>query len=376
VQLLLVEEQQQFEQICAAFSQCDVLAIDTEFVRTRTYYPNLGLIQVCDGKQLVLIDPVSVKNLDSFWQILANEKIIKVLHAFSEDLEVFQSCSPLKPCNMIDTQVCMGFLGFGISMGYAAMIEHFSGITLDKSESRTNWLKRPLTEKQIEYAAADVDHLFQWYPKIIKLLEEKNLKDIAIEESQRLIDKKFTATDETQLYLQVKGSWKLDSEQLNRLQFLANWRYQQAIKRNLPLSFVAKDHTLLLLAERNPTNVGAMANIEGIEILDVRHQGKALLAVLQKASKASAENYPDKIIRIDQVPGYKKLFAKIKKILQQEAEKLTIPMEMVASKKQINQLLSWHLKINGASFSVSEIDLLQGWRGQYFSKQLNESLQE
>jgi ribonuclease D len=98
--------------------------------------------------------------------------------------------------------------------------------------------------------------------------------------------------------------------------------------------------------------------------------------VLQKASKASAENYPDKIIRIDQVPGYKKLFAKIKKILQQEAEKLTIPMEMVASKKQINQLLSWHLKINGASFSVSEIDLLQGWRGQYFSKQLNESLQE
>ena len=158
---IYVENAQQLHQICQSYSQAPVLAIDTEFVRTRTLYAKLGLIQINDGKTLALIDPVAITDLTPVWQLMENPNIEKVLHACSEDLEVFLTAGNCRPVNLIDSQIIMAFLGHGLSMGYAAMIAHYTDIELDKSESRTDWMKRPLTEKQLKYAQADVEHLFK-----------------------------------------------------------------------------------------------------------------------------------------------------------------------------------------------------------------------
>ncbi len=215
MQYQLIEDQHSLNQLCQKLARAKVLAIDTEFVRTRTLYAKLGLLQVCDGEQLALIDPLVITDLSPFWQLLTDAKITKVLHACSEDLEVFLTAGDCKPVNVIDSQIMMSFLGHGLSLGYAAMVKHFTDIELDKSESRTDWTKRPLTQKQLAYASADVDHLFTIYPTLLAQLTETGFLSYAQQETQAMIDKKFTPLDESEMYRNIKMSWRLNPKQLN-----------------------------------------------------------------------------------------------------------------------------------------------------------------
>jgi len=366
----LIEDQQSLNLLCEQLVKAKVLAIDTEFVRTRTLYAKLGLLQVCDGEQLALIDPLAIDDLSPFWQLLTDVNITKVLHACSEDLEVFLTAGNCKPVNLIDSQIMMSFLGHGLSLGYAAMVKHYTDIELDKSESRTDWTKRPLTEKQLAYASADVDHLFTIFPKLLAELTETGFLAFAKLETQNMIDKKFTPVDENELYLNIKMSWRLNPKQLNTLRYLAIWRFEQAKKRDLPIGFVAKDQTLMALAQSNPASIGAMQNLEGVDALDIRHKGKAMLVVLAKADTAAISDYPEKINRLDEYPGYKQIFKKVKAFLVLAGERNGLTIENVASKKQINQFLTWQFDINGARDSAIRVELLSTWRNDLFGQPL------
>ena len=359
---IYVEDAQQLNLICQSYAQAELLAIDTEFVRTRTLYPKLGLIQINDGKTLALIDPVALPDLTPFWQLMENPNIVKVLHACSEDLEVFLTAGNCRPVNLIDSQIIMAFLGHGLSLGYAAMIAHYTGIELDKSESRTDWMKRPLTEKQLEYAQADVEHLFNILPKLMAEIEQSGWLAAAQQESELMIERKFTAIDESQMYKNIKMAWRLNPQQLYRLQQLATWRYQQAKQKDRPIGFIAKDHTLMALAQHNPDNVGAMARIEGVEQLDIRHKGRAMLFVLKQAEQQANAELPAQIIRLDEYPGYKQNFKKVKSFIALVGTEAELLIENLASKKQINQFLSWYFKLNGAENNVHLVDIMQGWR--------------
>jgi len=368
----LIEDQHSLNQLCEQLAKAKILAIDTEFVRTRTLYAKLGLLQVCDGEHLALIDPLVIDDLSPFWQLLADANITKVLHACSEDLEVFLTAGNCKPVNLIDSQIMMSFLGHGLSLGYAAMVKHFTDIELDKSESRTDWTKRPLTEKQLAYASADVDHLFTIYPKLLAELTETGFLAYAQQETQTMIEKKFTPIDENEIYRNIKMNWRLNPKQLNSLKYLASWRYQQAQKRDLPIGFIAKDHTLMALAQSNPANVSAMLSLEGAEELDIRHKGKAMLAVLAQADKTAISEYPKSISRLDEYPGYKQIFKKVKAFLVLLSERNGLAIENVASKKQINQFLTWQFDLNDARNSTSNIELLSHWRKDLFGEVLLE----
>ena len=367
---IYVETSEQLHQVCQRYTQAPVLAIDTEFVRTRTLYPKLGLIQINDGKTLALIDPVALPDLSPFWQLLESPSIQKVLHACSEDLEVFLTAGNCRPVNLIDSQIIMSFLGHGLSTGYAAMIAHYTNIELDKSESRTDWMKRPLTTKQLNYAAADVEHLFNVLPQVMADIEKSGWLAAAQEESDIMVERKFTPIDVSQLYLNIKMAWRLNSLQLYRLQQLAIWRYQQAKKRDLPISFVAKDQTIIGVAQTLPKNVGVMANIEGVDVLDVRHKGKAMLAVLKQAEQVNEEQYPNKIKRLDECPDYKQTFKKVKIFIASIAKEHEQQVENFASKKQINQFLSWYYQLNAESQDVNKVDVLRDWRFTFFGEKL------
>ncbi|MFD2166009.1 ribonuclease D [Thalassotalea euphylliae] len=356
--------------LCDSLSQSPVLAIDTEFVRTRTLYPKLGLLQICNGEHIALVDPIEVDDLAPFWALLSNEKIVKVLHACSEDLEVFLHAGNCKPVNLLDSQLVMTFLGHGLSLGYAAMVKHYLDIELDKSESRTDWTKRPLSEKQKEYAKADVSHLFAIYPKLIADIEAQGWLSAAQQESQMMIERKFTAIDEQNLYRNIKMAWKLNPKQLNVLRHLAIWRYERAKFKNQPLSFIAKDPTLMLAAQFMPRNVGGLAHIEGVVELDVRHQGKAIVGVIKKALEDDVSTYPEKIRRLDEYPGYKQIFKKVKHFVADVAEENGLTVESLASKKQINQFLEFFFKLNGAEQQPQLVDILQTWRANILGDKL------
>jgi ribonuclease D len=372
VQKIFIQEQVMLDSVCKDLSHAKVLAIDTEFVRTRTLYPKLGLLQVSDGKQLVLIDPLAVDDLSAFWQLLMNANIVKVLHACSEDLEVFLTAANCRPVNLIDSQIIMSFLGHGLSMGYAAMVKYYLDIELDKSESRTDWTARPLSARQLEYAQADVEYLFQLYPIITKQLSDKGWLEAAQQDTELLIERKFTAIDETQLYRSVKMSWRLSSSQLYRLKTLAIWRFQQAQKKDLPIGFIAKDHTLIAVAQTNPETISAMNRLDGIELFDVRRNGKAMLALLKTIEPDHSDNFPDRIQRLDEYPGYKQIFQQVKSFITKVAKNSDLLPENLASRKQINQYLAWHFQLNNNAVAKSSVDILLGWRFTLFGEKLTE----
>jgi ribonuclease D len=249
-------------------------------------------------------------------------------------------------------------------------------LELDKSESRTDWTKRPLTDSQLSYAAADVEYLFQVTPELLSQAEEKGWLAAAKLETEQQIAKKFKKVETDKLYLDMKLAWRLSPAQLNRLKSLCTWRYEQAVKRDLPIGFIAKDHTLLLLAERNPKSVGAMAGYSGIEILDVRHQGKAMLNILKKAGEIAPEMYPHKVARLDDFPGYKQIFKKVKEFIAEQAKLKDIPMEVCASKKQINLFLSYFWQLNGVEQTPEQVDFISTWRYELCGKNLIDYAQQ
>ena len=357
-----IQDDSALVELCKVLTTSSVLAIDTEFVRTRTLYPKLGLLQVNNGDVLALIDPITINDLSPFWTLLEDPAICKVLHACSEDLEVFLTAANCRPVNLIDSQVIMSFLGHGLSLGYAAMVKLFTEVELDKSESRTDWTKRPLTERQLIYAEADVEYLYDIYPKIKQLIKEAGWLEAAQQETELMIERKFTPVDASLMYTNVKMNWKLNSKQLNLLKHLATWRYEQAKKKDMPIGFIAKDHTLMALAVYNPISVGAMIGLEGAESLDIKHKGKAMLQVLTKANKTPKEEYPEKVVRLDEYPGYKQIFKQVKILVAAIAADLNLLPENLASKKQINQFLSFHFNINSAKNDNVIIDLLHAWR--------------
>lgn len=375
VQPIYIQDQQSLKNYCDKVAHSTLLAIDTEFVRTRTLIPNLGLIQAFDGENLALIDPVEVKDLQPFWDLLTDPKLPKIIHSCSEDLDVFLHSGPCKPVNLIDSQVIMAFLGHGLSIGYAAMIKHFLDIEVDKSESRTDWLKRPLSQKQLDYAAADVIYLHQISQKLIGQIEHKGWLSAAIAETHQQVDKKFTPINTDRLYIDFKQSWKLTGQNLLAIKHLLTWRYEQAIKRNLPLSFIAKDATLMTMAAKMPKSVGAMANMEGVDILDIRHQGKAILAILNQVRDLPSSYYPKPITRLDNYPGYKQVFKTLKLKAASLAQEHDLDVQVVAGKRQINQFLAWYWQLNEQHLHTEQVDLLNGWRKSLFAKPLIEFAQ-
>ena len=376
-----IEDQTEFNLLCERLAKADVLAIDTEFVRTRTLYPKLGLLQVCDGNELALIDPVTIADLTPFWQLITNKDIVKVLHACSEDLEVFlhsgstdtQQC---KPVNLIDSQIVMSFLGHGLSMGYAAMVQHYTGVELDKSASRTDWIKRPLTTKQLDYASADVEYLYQIYPRMIKDVKEKGWLKQAIQESQLLTEKKCLPIDEHSLYKNIKMNWRLSGKQLNTLKYLTTWRYLQAKQRDISLGFIVKDNTLLGLAQSLPTSVEAMYKLEGVEVRDIKNKGNTLLGVMRQAQSVNESDYPKKITRLDNHPQYKPFYKLIKSFIQDTAEENGLTADNLASKRQINQFLAWHFNLNDAKNNQGPVELIYGWRLALFGKELQALMEQ
>lgn len=370
-----IATQSRIDDFCANAATKSVLFLDTEFVRTRTLKPKLGLLQAFDGDQVVLIDPLSDVELEPVWALLKNPEIVKVLHSCSEDLEVFKCFGDCLPTPLFDTQVAATFLGDGPSIGYAALVDKFLGITLDKGEARTNWLARPLTDSQLDYAAKDVIYLEQIYNKLLPQLEDKGIVEHVLKEGELFVAKRLQQRSDDEIYLDIKGSWRLNPKELAVLKNLAGWRYQEARRRDLALNFIVKEANLITIARNRPTNLQQLKKLPGILPQEVRYHGNAILSNVQQAVELPPEQHPHRITRLVDYPGYKKAFRQIKDSVEQAAERANIPVEAIASKRQVNQVLSWLWKLTEEDRqSAFKPDLLQGWRADLIGQELLEQL--
>lgn len=373
MQYQLIQTQIQLNTFVEQIRNKPLLAIDTEFMRRRTLYPEVALIQVYDGEHLALIDPLSELSLFDFWEILRDESVLKILHSPSEDIEVFQKYAGFVPAPLFDTQFALQLLGHGNCMGFAHMVKSLLNIDIDKSESRTNWLQRPLTNSQLDYAAADVFHLLPCFDIIIEQINAANYFELVINESNLVAQKRAYQTPDELLYKDIKNAWQLKPSELVVLKELAAWRKNKAIRKNLALNFVLKEHNLVEIAKRKPSSLNALRNIPEVENIEVNRSGVEVLKCIEKAKVVPVSDYPEQLKRLIDFPTYKKAAKDIKQTITKVAKEQGIPEDVMASKKQINQLISWNWKLTAEQRKTHlKPDLLNSWRYEYLKDAIKE----
>lgn len=366
-----VTDQASLENLCFDLKMANVITLDTEFVRTRTLRPQLGLLQVFDGKRLALIDPIAINDLSAFGRILTHPNIIKVLHSCSEDIEALHSNLGLTPSPLFDTQFAASLLGKGASIGYANMIESFFSITLDKGESRTDWMARPLSTNQLDYAAADVTYLMVAYHALAAELEEKGLTHCIFAESEALVQKKTHPFPAEYAYLTLSNNWKLSGRSLYALKHLAQWRLNIARAQDIAINFVIKEASMLEIAIQLPQTSAQLHQTFGLFGKQVRLYSDDILRIVNEARTVEPDAFLLKPQRLIDFRAYKKASGEIQLIVEQAAEQTGIPSAVLASKKQISQLLKWcWFEQDETALQGLTPDLISGWRRDLFLSKL------
>ncbi|ATA17923.1 ribonuclease D [Gibbsiella quercinecans] len=358
------------QQVCEQARNHGQIALDTEFVRTRTYYPQLGLIQLYDGEQLSLIDPLPIVEWQPFIDLLADSRVVKFLHAGSEDLEVFLNAFKTLPAPLVDTQILAAFSGRSLSCGFASLVAEYMGVELDKSESRTDWLARPLTEKQCVYAAADVFYLLPMAKRLVQETEEAGWTAAAANECLLLCQRRSEVLAPELAYREISNAWQLRPRQLACLQKLAAWRLNQARERDLAVNFVVREENLLQVARCMPSSLGELDSL-GLSGPEIRYHGKTLLALVAEANALDDAALPAPVANLVDHPGYKKVFKDIKAAIATVSEQSGLSSELLASRRQINQLLNWHWQLKCGD---NQPELISGWRGELLAEALQNIL--
>jgi len=327
--------------LCEQLSRQVAIALDTEFVRSRTYYPHLGLLQIADDYGVYLIDPLAIKNTQPLADILTNPGIVKVLHSCSEDLEVFQSALGVLPASLFDTQIAAGFAGYGSSIGYAKLLHEIKGVDIPKQETRSNWLQRPLSDAQLNYAALDVVYLLEVYQSLVERLQQVHRVDWVESDSDAVVNKLRNMNHSDHYFKRIKMAWKLTPRQLAVLQVICRWREQQARSKDVPRSRIIKDSSLYDIALKLPKNLKQLQRVQDIHSRFVTSSGRVLLDLIEEVLDHDEEldaPYPKALPRplSKQQTGILKLL-KVK--VGEIAQALELPQELLVRKKDYEALL-------------------------------------
>jgi len=346
-----IETDSQLIEFCQLIKAAPYLAIDTEFMREKTYYPQLCLIQIASDDHIACIDPLPIKDLTPLWDILFDENTIKIFHAARQDLELIYNITKRIPKPIFDTQIAATLLGLGDQIGYATLVKAMMNIELDKSQTRTDWSKRPLDLEQVKYAANDVRYLVQCYSLIIKQLTEQNRLDWLTNDFEQLSDTKLYDIDLQQTWLKVSGKQKIKGNALGVLQTLTAWREQRAQEKDLPKKWVMKDDILIGLAMKRPKDKAQLAKVRGLNSDTISSIGGKLLNLINDTKHACPDrpNVPGRLSQSQDA-----LIDSLMSVMRLRASEEKISPAMIANRKDLEKLL---LDQNNSDLAIT-----QGWR--------------
>ncbi|MEM9602981.1 MAG: HRDC domain-containing protein [Pseudomonadota bacterium] len=288
----LVDTQLDLDTLAATLSTVPWVAVDTEFMRESTYYPELCLLQLATADWCALVDPLADVDLTALWEALYRPELRTVFHAASQDLELFTLHRGAPPSAVFDTQVAAPLLGHAEGIGYARLVEAVTGVALPKDQTRADWSARPLSDSALRYAANDVVYLAQIYPEMSAALERAGRLDWLAPEWAALGDVERYRRPPDAVAQRLKGIDRFNPPQQARAQALAIWREAEAQAANLPRGWVLSDQALNALARKNPTDARALARLRDLKPATVSSHGTALLRVLREAP--DAPRYPVK----------------------------------------------------------------------------------
>lgn len=287
-----VRSAEDLERYCDEWMKLPMVSMDTEFIRTNTYFPTPALIQLHDGNANYLIDPLAIDDLSALSRLMQSGQVIKAMHACSEDLEVFFHLHGRLPENVFDTQVAAAMCNYGYSVGYANLAQRMLSVTIPKEETRSDWLKRPLTDAQQAYAALDVEYLYLMAQRLLDDLQQQDRLSW-IRDDYKTLCERFIASQQPESAVErLKAAWRLEGSQVAILHRLACWREGVARTRNIPRSWVIPDKALYDLAERAPDHIGQLHALDTLSASAIRRHGDAIIAEIGQALSASEEALP------------------------------------------------------------------------------------
>ena len=347
------------DSIVADLGRHEFVGVDTEFMREKTFFAELCLVQIATGDDIYCVDPLPGNPMGSFWDALMRDTW--VLHSGRQDIEVVYQSARRMPARIFDTQVAAGLLGYAPQMGYATLVQELFDASIDKTHTRANWSRRPLPDEYLHYAAEDVEYLLPARELLAEQLDKKGRLAWAEEDSAMLLDPALYDVDPRTAIARLKGARNMRGRRRAVAASLAVWREEEALRANRPRQWIARDTALLEVATSLPDSIDALSKIDGLPAGLIRRSGKKILQAIANADKAESNYCP---------PGapneaQKALLKQMQQYVAACADDLGIAAETLASKRDLSAVI-----INGDRDSK----LLMGWRQQLLGKELQNLL--
>lgn len=356
-----IQQQKDLEPILGQMGQCSTYGLDTEFIKVDTLWPKLGVFQINVANQVYLLDGTTL-DLSAFWQKIFAAKQ-NIFHACGEDIDlIYHYAQQNHLDNVFDTQVALSFLGYGLQVSYQNALKNLLDIEIDKDQTRSDWLARPLSQEQLNYAANDVLYIMELSEKIQTELRAKGMLEWVLEDCRHLTYEIGQQTQPDLLYQDV-GNYRHSRRQLMQLQRLAVWRDELAKALNIPKSFILKNSSLMDLVEKNPRNPFLLAAVKDVRPNIVREYGKTILTLLKDLPEPDV--WPERLPR--PLRASQQLSEKIEQILANAVAETGIPKEVLMRKKWMNAL---HQHVLFQSSEASLPPYLLGWRYQLLTRPL------
>ena len=356
--MTLIADSAEVAKFCRRQSKAEFVAVDTEFMRDKTYWPKLCLVQIAGPKEAVAIDCLAPKmDLKPLFALMADFRLLKVFHSGRQDLEIFYHLTGAVPDSIFDTQVAAMVCGFGESASYEVLARKLAGARIDKTSRFADWAHRPLTERQLDYALADVIHLRRIFAELNRKLEKNGRAEWLSEEMAVL-------TDPETYNLDPEIAWKrLKTRSTNRrylgvLRAVAAWREVEAQRRDVPRSRVMRDEQLQDIAAHAPKTADELGRTRGLsrDFAHGRH-GKALLKAVAEALALSEDALPEAPPKRNSVNAKGPLVDLLKVLLKMRCEDQAVAQKLVASTDDLEQI---------ANNDKAPVRALQGWRYEIF----------
>lgn len=357
----LITTTEELQDLCERLEKSEFVTVDTEFMRENTYWPELCLVQIANEEEAAAIDPLADGiDLSPLLNLLTeNEEVLKVFHAGGQDVEIIVNLTGKTPYPIFDTQIAMMAVSQSEQIGYANLVESWLGITVDKGARFTDWARRPLTDRQIEYAIGDVTHLSEIFPKLLNKLIKTGRGDWLDAEMEKLGNTDNYIVDPENSWRRIRQSGR-NPAVLGRLKVLAGWREGEAQHKNIPRGRIMRDETLADIASHPPKKQGDLAKVRGLSSAWKNNDiGGRLMKVLEKAEPLDKSELPEKMKRGAPLGKEGALVADLLKLLLKiRAREIEVAARLLTKAEEMEALAA----------GIRDLPVLQGWRYEVFGR--------
>ncbi|MBC8208078.1 MAG: ribonuclease D [Desulfobulbaceae bacterium] len=346
----------------------DAVGLDTEFIWERTYYPELALVQLAlSNEECYLIDPCALNDLSPLGELLADPAVVKIFHDAPQDLMILSRATNVCPINIFDTRLAAGFAGRPATLSLSNLLSDLLDVNLPKTETRTNWLRRPLSDKQLSYALDDVRYLRAMRVLILSSLMDATVVSWMTEELDKLNNPTTYMPGPDDLrYQKIKGAGNLKREELAILQGLSTWREQEARRRNRPRGHIINDQILLALSKKPPLKSSDITGYGKISEKTVKYYGKQLMTIISENLERAPENYPPSLRSAKLSAEDKKQLATLQEFITLKSDIAGLDPALIGSNAELKKLIKNH----GQADKIACLRQAQGWRGTFLAEVL------